>query len=77
MRSELVELTTDAAWDEAVPILRQLWTEKGDQEVRSWREEDEYRLLGYYVDDELVGVAGVYLQVVLFHERTGWIHDLA
>ena len=76
MTGELAELTTDAEWDAAVPILRQLWDEKDDSEVRAWREEDDYHLLGYYADGDLVGVAGIYVQVVLFHERTAWVHDL-
>lgn len=71
------ELATDAEWDEAVPILGQLWTEKPEAEIRAWRrDEAEYRLLGLYDGDDLVGVAGLYCQVVLHHERTGWIHDL-
>ncbi|WP_225333648.1 GNAT family N-acetyltransferase [Halomicrobium urmianum] len=50
----VTQLTTDAEWDEAVPILRQLWSHEDESFVRSWREEGEYELYGYYaVSDEL------------------------
>ncbi|WP_226021706.1 GNAT family N-acetyltransferase [Halomicrobium salinisoli] len=51
----VTRLTTDAEWDAAVPILRQLWSHEDESFVRSWREEDDYRLYGYYAaEDELV-----------------------
>jgi GNAT superfamily N-acetyltransferase len=75
MPTRVAELTTDAEWDRAVPIIQQLWADKSRAEILDWREED-YRLLGLFVDDELVGIAGLYLQVVLHHQWTGWIHDL-
>lgn len=40
------ELTTDAEWDAAVPILCQLWHDADRSFVRSWREEDGYTLFG-------------------------------
>ncbi|MFB6205170.1 MAG: GNAT family N-acetyltransferase [Haloglomus sp.] len=43
------ELTTDAAWDAAVPLLCQLWGDADPAFVRSWRDEDGYRLFGLYV----------------------------
>ena len=82
-------MTTDESWDEAVPILRQLWTDADESFVRGWREEDDYRLFGLYEfdgDDEesetadgwsLVAVAGVSVQRVLHHERHLWVHDFA
>ena len=76
MTIDVHELTTDEEWAEAVPVLRQLWSHKSEDEVRSWREEDDYTLLGLYDDGDLVGCAGLYLQVVLHHERTAWLHDL-
>lgn len=76
MTAELVELTAEAECDDAVPVLRQLCDEKEDSDACSWREVDDYHLLGYYADGDLVGVGGVYVQVVLFHERTAWVHDL-
>lgn len=68
-------LTSDGAWDDAVPILRQLWTDADPAFVRSWREEPGYHLFGRYVSDDLVAVAGVSVQRVLHHVRHAWIHD--
>jgi GNAT superfamily N-acetyltransferase len=75
-RLEVRELTTDAEWDEAVPVLRQLWSDADDEFVRSWREEDGYHLFGLDAGTELVGVAGVSVQRVLHHARHAWVHDL-
>ncbi|WP_227374891.1 GNAT family N-acetyltransferase [Haladaptatus halobius] len=69
------ELTTTDDWTNAVPILRQLWTNVDESAVRSWHDEDGYRLFGLYADDELVGVAGVSIQRGLHHARHAWIHD--
>lgn len=78
-------IETDEAWDEAVPLLRQLWTDADDEFVRSWRDEDDYRLFGLYESDgdgpgeadrTLVAVVGVSIQRVLHHARHAWIHDL-
>ncbi|WP_254273789.1 GNAT family N-acetyltransferase [Haloarcula marina] len=81
-------LTTDDAWDAAVPILRQLWTDAEESFVRGWREEDEYELYGYYAPvgqgrrhdgdpgNPLVAVAGLSVQRVLHHRRHAWVHDL-
>ncbi|WP_436907624.1 GNAT family N-acetyltransferase [Halosimplex marinum] len=88
MPTEVREVTTDEGWDEAVPILRQLWSHVDDAFVRGWREEDDYRLFGLYesggtddpddsgpAGDTLVAVAGVSVQRVLHHERHLWVHD--
>lgn len=84
---ELREITDEAAWERAVPILRQLWSHVDESFVRSWRDEDEYRLLGWYrgtategddgeTEGTLLAVAGVYVQTVVHHERGCWVHDL-
>jgi GNAT superfamily N-acetyltransferase len=72
------ELDTDADWDRAVPILRQLWSDAEPSFVRSFRDESGYHLLGLFVGDEdtLVAVAGVSVQRVLHHARHAWVHDL-
>jgi len=78
------ELAGERDWDRALPILRQLWSHRSEAFVRSWREEDDYRLLGRFAEPEdpdaeegsLVAVAGVYVQTVLHHERSCWVHDL-
>lgn len=87
MPTEVREVTTDEEWDEAVPVLRQLWSHVDEPFVREWREEDGYRLFGLYEREvgsgraasgagaTLVAVAGVSVQRVLHHERHLWIHD--
>ncbi|SFS01541.1 Acetyltransferase (GNAT) family protein [Halomicrobium zhouii] len=79
------QVTTDEQWDEAVPILRQLWSHESEDFVRSWREEEDYELYGYYAEDgsgesddadrDLVAVAGLSVQRVLHHRRHAWVHD--
>jgi len=73
-------LTSDEQWDEAVPIIRQLWSHEDEAFVRSWRDEEDYQLYGYSVDGEgggrdLVAVAGLSVQRVLHHRRHAWVHD--
>ena len=75
MTTRIEELEADAEWDDAVPILRQLWTDADPDWIRSWRDEDGYRLFGIDADEALVGVAGVSIQRVLHHARHAWIHD--
>jgi len=83
MPTAVREVTTDERWDEAVPILRQLWSHVDEPFVHEWREEDDYRLFGCYEtagpegagSETLVAVAGVSVQRVLHHERHLWVHD--
>ncbi|WP_254537997.1 GNAT family N-acetyltransferase [Halomarina litorea] len=69
------ELTDDER-REAVPVLRQLWSDADPEEVLEWTGEEEYHLLGGFVDGELVGVAGVLVAHVLHHVRHAWLYDL-
>jgi GNAT superfamily N-acetyltransferase len=46
--TQVREVTTEEGWDEAVPVIRQLWSHESEEFVRSWREEDDYRLFGLY-----------------------------
>lgn len=71
----ITELTTDTEWEQAIPILRQLWTDAEESFVRSWADEDGYRLFGLYEEETLVAVAGCSIQRVLHHQRHAWIHD--
>ena len=76
--THVAELEREEEWDEAIPILRQLWTDADPSWIRSWREEDGYHLFGLYAgdgDEMLVAVAGVSIQRVLHHVRHAWIHD--
>jgi GNAT superfamily N-acetyltransferase len=71
------ELETEDEWTAALPILRQLWTDADEEFVRSWADEDDYRLFGLIEEEEnqLVAVAGLSVQRVLHHARHAWIHD--
>ncbi|WP_313695041.1 GNAT family N-acetyltransferase [Halorarum halobium] len=70
------EVTSDEGWDRALPVLQELWSDADESFVRSWRDEEDYRLFGRYVDGGLVGVVGVSVQRVVHHARHAWIHDL-
>jgi len=73
---EIRELTSRADRREAVPLLRQLWTDRDSAEVLAWTEADEYHLFGGVVDGELVGVAGVLVSTLLHHRQQAWLYDL-
>lgn len=73
---EIRELTDETERREAVPILRQLWSDADPDDVLEWTADDEYRLFGGFVEDELVGVAGVLVKHVLHHARHAWLYDL-
>lgn len=70
------ELTTDADRREAVPILRQLWTDRDPEAVLEWTGDGDYRLFGRFADGDLVAVAGVQVQSLLHHRRGAWLLDL-
>lgn len=89
-RTRVEELETEAEWNAALPILRQLWTDADEEFVRSWADEDGYRLFGLYVegesaardaadppesDDRLIAVAGISVQRIVHHARHAWVHD--
>lgn len=73
---EIRELVSEADRRQAVPILRQLWTDRDRNEVLEWTGEDDYYCAGGYVDDTLVGVAGAIVVGHLHHERIAWLYDL-
>jgi GNAT superfamily N-acetyltransferase len=73
---EIRELTDERERREAVPILRQLWSDADPEEVLAWTGDDEYHLFGGFVDGELVGVAGVLVAHHLHHARHAWLYDL-
>ena len=74
--TEIRELTTQAERREAVPILRQLWTDESPEDVLAWTGRDDYHCLGAFADGDLVGVAGALVRDVLHHERHAWLYDL-
>jgi GNAT superfamily N-acetyltransferase len=82
------ELETEAEWAAALPVLRQLWTDASEEFVRSWADEEDYRLFGLFAEtddpassreddgtEKLVAVAGISVQRVVHHARHAWIHD--
>ncbi|MFB6302182.1 MAG: hypothetical protein ABEH78_04910 [Haloferacaceae archaeon] len=69
---EIRELTSEDERREAVPLLRQLWTDTEPSDVLEWTAEDEYRLFGGFVEDELVGVAGVLVGHLLHRVTSGF-----
>ena len=73
---EIREVVDETVRRDAVPIVRQLWSDTEPSDVLEWTGEDEYHLFGGFVDDELVGVAGVRLANVLHHARHAWLYDL-
>ena len=73
---EIHELTSDDERRQAVPLIRQLFTDATLEEVLEWTGEDDYHLLGGFVNGELVDVAGVLLRYILHHTRHAWLYDL-
>lgn len=73
---EIHELTSEDERRQAVPLIRQLFTDADPEEVIEWTGEDDYYLLGGFVEGELVGVAGVLLRHILHHARHAWVYDL-
>lgn len=74
--TETRELTAESDRRAAVPVLRQLWSDRNQSEVLAWTGREEYRLFGRFADDELVAVAGVQVQALLHHRRGAWLVDL-
>ncbi|WP_440771791.1 GNAT family N-acetyltransferase [Natronorubrum sp. DTA28] len=73
---EIREIVDETERREAVPIVRQLWSDAEPSDVLEWTGEDEYHLFGGFADGDLVGVAGVRLENVLHHARHAWLYDL-
>jgi GNAT superfamily N-acetyltransferase len=73
---EIRELETEGERRDAVPILRQLWTDADPENVMAWTGDDEYTLFGRFDGDDLVGVAGVRIDDFLHHVRHAWLYDL-
>lgn len=73
---EIRELTAEHERRAAVPVLCQLWSDEDPDDVLAWTGAEEYHLFGGFVEDEIVGVAGVLVQNVLHHTRHAWLYDL-
>jgi GNAT superfamily N-acetyltransferase len=75
-RTEIRELSDAPERREALPILRQLWTDADPDEVLAWIGEERYHLFGGFRSGELVGVTGVLVASHLHHVRHAWLYDL-
>jgi hypothetical protein len=72
------ELTTEAAWEDAFPLMMQLWedaprefTEKSFPDfIEALRETEGYRLFGLFEDTMLVVVAGVSIRMSAWYGAT-------
>lgn len=73
---EMQKSTAGREYREAVPILRQLWTEQTPGEVVDRMSEERYRAFSGFVDGDLVGVAGVVVEGLFHHVRHAWLYDL-
>lgn len=77
--SDVRELTTDAEFDAAYPILRELrdHLDRAEMEVAHERMREEgYRLFGRYDGSELVAVAGVTVDTNFYLGKHAFVHDL-
>ncbi|HKJ57803.1 MAG TPA: GNAT family N-acetyltransferase [Halobacteriales archaeon] len=76
---EFRELSTEAAWREAYPVMVQLRDHLDEEEFLGYvREmaEDGYRLFAAFVDDEIVSVAGVTTLQNMYDGRHAYVYDL-
>lgn len=81
---QIDELTTEAAWEDAFPLMMQLWedaprefTEEAFLDfIQALRQTESYRLFGLFEDDMLVAVAGVSIRMSAWYGRYLWVYDL-
>lgn len=73
------ELTTEEAWRQAFPVMRELRPHLDEAAyldyLREMREQG-YTLFGLYCGEELVAVAGVIRLTNLYYGRHVWVYDL-
>lgn len=73
---DIHSLDSEAERRRAVPLLRQLWTDRDPEAVLAWTGDEDYTLFGALEGDELVGVAGVLASAHLHHREQAWLYDL-
>ncbi len=76
---DITELTTEAEFEEAYPVLDQLrpvGEEAFPQLLQQMRAESDYQLFALREDGEIRGLAGVVVQTNLYHGKHAWVHDL-
>jgi GNAT superfamily N-acetyltransferase len=75
----IAEITTEAELREAYPVMEQLrpvGEETFLEVVETMREESDYRLFALREDGAIRGLAGIVVEVNLYHGKHAWIHDL-
>ena len=76
---EFRELSTEAEWREAYPVMVQLRTHLDEASFLDYVREmadDGYRLFAAVVDDEVVSVAGVTTLLNMYDGRHAYVYDL-
>lgn len=77
--AEIRELTTEAEWRDAFPVLSQLrshLTEESYLEYLDGMREEGYRLFALFEADEIVSVAGVAIRTNFYNGRHLFVYDL-
>ena len=75
----MIELTSDADFRRAWPVMVQLRTdldEPGYMELLSKMRPDGYRLFALEVDDDIKALAGVSIGTNFYYRRYLWVYDL-
>jgi len=76
---ELRELSTEAEWRKAYPVMAQLRTHLDEETYLDYVREmadDGYRLFAAVVDGEVVSVAGVTTLLNMYDGRHAYVYDL-
>jgi GNAT superfamily N-acetyltransferase len=77
--TDVRELTTEAEWREAYPVMNELRPQSEEtfvERMHQMYDEERYRLFAYYDDDDIVALAGVRELIVHYHGNHVWVYDL-
>ncbi len=77
--TEVMELTSEAEWREAFPVLGQLrddLTEETYLEYLREMQDEGYRLFALYKTEEIVSLAGVAIRTNFYNGRHLFVYDL-
>ncbi|MFC7192772.1 hypothetical protein ACFQL7_25165 [Halocatena marina] len=67
---EIHELTSEDERRQAVPLIRQLFTDADPEKVLEWTGEDDYHLLGGFVEDEQLAWLAFFLDMSFITHAT-------
>jgi GNAT superfamily N-acetyltransferase len=78
VETRVSELTNEAAWLDAYPVLSELRPVDEETYLRYLRSMagEGYRLFGLFEADETLAVAGVRISTTLYHGKHAWVYDL-